>query len=55
MVKSFLQKAGSKIKKLKDNPFICMDKGLAFKEEDVKEALKAGGAKNFARCMDFSD
>lgn len=47
MVKSFLQsKLAPKIKKLKDNPIICMDKGLAFKEEEVKEAIKAGGAKN---------
>ena len=39
---SWLQKS----KKLKGNPILCMDKGLAFKEEEFREAIKAGGARN---------
>jgi hypothetical protein len=47
MVKNFIQsKLAPKIKKLKGNPILCMDKGLAFKEEEVREAIKAGGARN---------
>jgi len=47
MVKNFLKKKlAPKIKKLKGKPILCMDKGLAFKEEEVKEAIKSGGATN---------
>ena len=47
MVKNFLKKKlAPKIKKLKGKPILCMDKGLHFKEEEVKEAIEDGGATN---------
>jgi hypothetical protein len=47
LVKKFLKtKLAPKIKELKGVPILCMDKGLAFKEEEVKEAVHDGGATN---------
>ncbi len=42
-----------KIKELKQGPIICMDKGLAFKEEEVKEAIHDGGGTNLCDVWFF--
>ena len=48
MVKNFLEKElAPKICEMKvKDVIVCMDKGLSFKEEEAKEQLRAGGARN---------
>lgn len=48
MVKDFLKdQVAPKIKDMKvKKVIVCIDKGLAFKEEEAKEQLRLGGAKN---------
>jgi hypothetical protein len=54
LVKKFLKsKLAPKIKQLKGNPILCMDKGLAFKKEEVEEAIKDGGATNLSDVWIF--
>ncbi len=50
MVKDFLKdQVAPKIKAMKVKKVIaCIDKGLAFKEEEAKEQFRLGGAKNLA-------
>jgi len=54
LVKKFLKtKLAPKIKELKQGPIICMDKGLAFKVEEVKEAIHDGGGTNLCDVWFF--
>jgi hypothetical protein len=55
MVKKFLKdKLAPKIKEMKTKEVIvCMDKGLAFKEEEAKEQLRVGGAQNVKHVWIF--
>ena len=48
MVKNFLKnKLAPKIKSMEvQKVIVCMDKGLAFKEQEAKEQLRLGGAHN---------
>ena len=56
MVKNFLKnKLSPKIQDMKAKEVIvCMDKGLAFKEEEAKKQFIAGGTQSQS-CMDFAN
>jgi hypothetical protein len=54
MVTKFIEKKlAPKIKKLEREIIVCMDKGLAFREDEVKEAIIRGGATNLHAAWIF--